>query len=95
MTERKDERPARPLPRTLAEAVEVILGGLSKEDKDTVRSTPHADLIEFHHGWGTAVRNDLGLWGKNSELLESCGGGHPDSASMAIIEAVWRRLRDV
>lgn len=80
-------------PATLDEAVDQIVSGLSDEDKARVRGTPREDLIMFHHGWGTGIRNSYGLWGGNNALLESCGGGHPDDASMVIIEAVWERLQ--
>ena len=54
------------------------------------------DLILFHHGGGTGIRNDFGLWRGNDKLIGSCGKGqqvHPDSCSMLIIEAVWDLLQ--
>lgn len=81
------------LPKTVEEAVDHILAKMKDEDKSLVRRTPQTDLIRFHHGWGTGIRNSFGLWGRNPELLEACGGGHPDDASMVIIEAVWERLQ--
>ncbi len=68
---------------------------LDEKSKETVRQTLANDLIKFHHGWGTGIRNDLGLWRGNTSLRESCGGArmHPDSASRVIIHAVWKRLQ--
>ncbi|MBY0461171.1 MAG: hypothetical protein K2V38_27935 [Gemmataceae bacterium] len=83
-----------PLPKTLDEAVVHLLSVLSDESKARVRGTLERDLILFHHGWGTGIRNDLGLWGRNPELLASCGSPHPDDASMVIIRAVWRALQN-
>jgi hypothetical protein len=80
-------------PATLDEAVNQIVSQLSDEDKARVRKTQRDDLIMFHLGWGTGIRNAFGLWRGNKALLESCGGGHPDDASMRIIEAVWERLQ--
>jgi len=80
-------------PKTLDAAVDHLASVLSEQDKAKVRDTPEADLIKFHIGWGMGIRSGFGLWGQNSELLASCGGGHPDSASMVIIRAVWRRLQ--
>lgn len=80
-------------PTTLEEAVAKIVDQMTDEDRSTVRATPRGDLIRFHHGWGTGIRNTFGLWGENRALLDACGGGHPDSASMVIIEAVWDRLQ--
>jgi hypothetical protein len=80
-------------PKTVEEAVDRLLRDLKEEDRQRVRDTPEDGLIRFHHGWGTGIRNAYGLWRGNRELLASCGGGHPDDASMVIIRAVWRRLR--
>jgi hypothetical protein len=82
-----------PLPKTLDEAVAQLLAVLSDVDKAKVRETPEDDLIMFHHGWGAGIRNDFGLWGRNPELLRSCGRVHPDDAAMVIIRAVWQRLQ--
>lgn len=102
----EDERPASSpdWPQTVDEAVERILRGMSAEDKERLRSTPKDDLILFHFGWGTGIRNEFGLWGGNEALMASCaeakGYGadpeflHPDDASGVIIEAVWQRLQE-
>ena len=79
-------------------AVSVLLSGLTEGDREAVKLTPEVGLIEFHHGWGTGIRNDFGLWAGNRPLIESCielGGpacADPDSASQVIIKAVWNRL---
>jgi hypothetical protein len=83
-------------PKTVDEAAREIAENLSEEDRATVGNTPRKDLIRFHHGWGTGIRNGLGLWRGNESLLSSCGKGkpvHPDDCSMVIIEAVWERLQ--
>jgi len=54
---------------------------------------PEEQLIRFHHGWGTGIRNEFGLWKGNKELLADCHAEHPDDASMVIIQAVWERLQ--
>ena len=82
-------------PITLNSAVSNILGGVSEQDKDWIRQTKYEDLIRYHHGWGTGIRNEFGLWRGNNELIISACGKpcHPDSASMRIIEAVWLALQ--
>jgi hypothetical protein len=80
-------------PRTVNEAVTQILSGMNKADRELVRSTKQEDLILYHHGWGTGIRNDLGLWQGNEALMADCHADHPDGASMVIIEAVWQRLQ--
>lgn len=80
---------------TVQATVADILTSLLPEDKAALLDTKKDDLIRFHHGWGTGIRNHYGLWRGNDELIESaCGKGcHPDDASMVIIEAVWSALR--
>jgi hypothetical protein len=82
----------------------VIADIVSKLDADSrakLRGMKRDDLIRYHHGWGTSIRNQYGLW-SNRALLRRCaaraGYGefihpdkfiHPDSASMLIMEGVW------
>jgi hypothetical protein len=84
-------------PRTVEQAVNQILLSISDEDKETVKNTPEEDLIIFHHGWGTNIRNNIGLWSGNEELLKSCGAEWmgADSASAIIIQAVWKKLQEM
>lgn len=83
-------------PRTLEQAVASIVESANPDDMVKVRATKREDLIQYHMGWGTGIRNDLGLWRGNHALLRAaCGEAacHPDDASMKIIEAVWRHLQ--
>lgn len=85
----------RPLPRSLQEAVDRIVKELDADSRATLLKTKRDDLIQFHHGWGTGIRNSMCLWGGNESLIRSACGGklcHPDDASMQIMEAVWDRL---
>ena len=82
-------------PTTVQDTVKDILSRMSEKDKELVRNTKRRDLIMFHHGWGTGIRNYYGLWRGNQKLIESaCGRScHPDDASMVIIRAVWQELK--
>lgn len=84
-----------PWPDTVDGAVANLLAVLSEEDKAQVRSTSKDDLILFHFGWGTGIRNRFGLWRGNTGLAEAaCGKGcHLDEVSMVIIEATWSALQ--
>lgn len=79
-------------PQTLEEATERIITGMNDSDKKIVIETPEKDLIIYHIGWGTSIRNSFGLWQGNNALLESCGTKNPDVASMVIIRSVWEKL---
>jgi hypothetical protein len=89
-------------PKTVDAAVQHIVAKLSAKDKKRLRGNKKEDLIQYHHGWGTGIRNDLGLWGRNPDLLADCSLKrygkkrqiHPDDASMIIIEAIWTYLVD-
>lgn len=94
----EDKEPLGPdqWPRTVEATVSDLISSLPDADKATVRETKKEDLIRFHHGWGTWIRNHYGLWRGNDELIESACGRrcHPDEASMVIIEAVWTALQE-
>jgi hypothetical protein len=81
-------------PATIDEAVGVVIATLSDDDKAQIAATSESDLIRLHFGLGTWIPNNLGLWSGNGQLLESAGTLNPDDASLIIIEAVWRRLRE-
>ena len=85
-------------PKTIAEAVDHLISTLSEEDKEVIKKTSKNDLIQFHHGLGTYIRNAFGLWKDNKELIEACGQSYPifvpDSVSEVIIESLWKKLRE-
>ena len=84
---------------TLDEAVGVAIAALSDEEKARMVAMAQSELIGLHFGLGMWIRNHLGLWKGNDELMLAIGQGNesiaPDDASMVIIEAVWERLREM
>jgi len=83
-------------PTTCDAAALDVTQWLSPETREKLRTTPQEDLILFHHGLGTGIRNRQGLWRGNASLIKSClvAPGHPDDASMVIIEKAWLLLQD-
>jgi len=87
------------LPRTVDEAVERISATLKPEDREKLLAMKREDVIMYHHGWGTGIRNEFGLWQAESPLRDDCAKRqgvthdkiHPDDCSMIIMEAVWDR----
>jgi hypothetical protein len=89
----KFEEEKKSWPKTVDEAVIRILSTMPEKDRKIIRETSKDELIQFHHGWGTGIRNSFGLWRGNRALMDDCKAKHPDDASMIIIEAVWARLQ--
>jgi type III secretion system-like peptide-binding chaperone/uncharacterized protein DUF6794 len=86
------------LEAAVGDLVEVLPPGLKEE----VRKAEKADLVRFHFGLGSFIRNRHGLWRGNKKLILSAAKSigrppdlvfHPDSASSVIIEALWTLLR--
>lgn len=81
-------------PKTIDEAAMLIIKKMKKKEKKTIKETSPFDLILYHHGWGTGIRNEFGLWNDNTELMKDCGNTHPDDCSMKIIYRVWQILQE-
>ena len=54
---------------TVAEVVADIIENMSESDKVNVVNAPESGLIQFHHGWGTPIRNHCNLW-QNQALVK-------------------------
>jgi len=90
-------------PKTLEEALDYLLDQLSEEDQALIAAceTGNSMVSQFHHGFGTWVRNSLGLWEGNDELVEDLKQYHPDKefnckgddASSVILEKLWVKIR--
>jgi len=51
------------------------------------------DLHRMHFTAGSEIRNALGLWAGNRELLNDVGTDHPADAAAVIIHALWKKLQ--
>ena len=82
-------------PRSKRTAVPLVVARLTEAQRDEVRRMKRNDLIVLHHEWGMDIRNYLGLWRGNHELLTSVCGAlcHPDDASMILMEESWDVLQ--
>jgi hypothetical protein len=85
-------------PRTVAKAVEWLEQELPADTLDFIRGTPSKDeLAGLHFSLGMYIRNEFGLWSRNSALLTDCGfaadnGLAADGASAVILEALRHKL---
>src|SRR5690349_20663002 len=73
-------------PLTVQDTLNDLLPRIPRFQKLQLRFMKKDDLISFHPGFGTWIRNRYGLWRGNDKLiLSACGFPcHPDEASMKI-----------
>lgn len=80
-------------PKTLQEAVDLLLSNFTEEDRRILKL--HGATM-LHHGFGTALRNGWGLW-TGSRLAEHFkdvyGIGHPDDMSAMILDCVEAKVK--
>lgn len=78
---------------TIKAVTDDLIKNLSEEDKNSIQSTKESELLKFHFGLGTMIRNQNELWKDNQQLLNDCGVTEPDDASSIIIKKLWQKLR--
>jgi len=86
-------------PKTLSECFEKLNEIFDKsEDSDWFKSATEKDAIaQSHHGLGTWIRNNWGLWKGDNELheyLTKLGLHHADDMSGVILTSYHRHLND-
>jgi hypothetical protein len=86
-------------PKSVDEAVEVLLDGMAPEDRTFISTSRQNELSDLNISLGSLIRRRFGLWGDNAELLESCAktSGREEisaeTASAVIIRKLWKRLK--
>lgn len=84
------------IPNNLEECFVELEKSLTPEFIGEIRQGTEEDISQFHHGLGTFLRNNWGLW-KGSELskwFNEKGIHHPDDMSGIIFDSFWRHLND-
>jgi hypothetical protein len=84
------------LPATVDEAIQTMYAWLDEENRQILKAMQEHELIRLHHGYGTGIRNGLGLWGQNTALMTTpeLKGMHPDDMSTYLIQRLWRYLQE-
>ena len=79
------------LPETVDQAIHYLLSKLDEENQNELKNMKREDLVKLHHGYGTGIRNSLGLWDRNAKLYSDpeITGKFPDDVSSYIIERMW------
>jgi hypothetical protein len=59
-----------------------------------MKSGPEKDMIKYHFGLGTWMRNNWGLWAGSRlrEYFKKLGLAHPDDMSSVVLNSFWRHL---
>ena len=82
-------------PTTLTEVVDMIIAGMSPESIEVVKQSPPEN---FHHGFGTDMRNNLGLWDTNRPISiwfqKHLELSHGDDLSGIIMKMTWAKVRN-
>lgn len=86
------------IPKTLDEAIDIIIAENSKKDMDKYKSEPEDHPgAQYHFSSGMAMRNAWGLWYNEtpiSKWFKSHGVLHGDDRSGIIFKALWCRLNN-
>ena len=91
-------------PPTVDKAVEILLNIISRSNKVVLKNMKEKDLSLCHHSLGRRIRNTFSFWSGNPNLLQKTwrfysgktnynNAWTPDSASMVIIKATWKKLQ--
>jgi hypothetical protein len=86
--------PENKVPTTLLECFEQ-LEALAADDIRSLMTMQEEDMCRFHHSMGQWIRNNWGLWKKDTELydlLHNMGLAHADDMSGLILTSFHRHL---
>jgi hypothetical protein len=89
-----DSKIAEYIPKDLADSHRRLMEILPERTIAEMKQGTEHDMIRFHHGLGTALRNGWGPW-QGSRLathLQKLGLYHPDDMSVVILATFWCRL---
>ena len=84
----------KPIPTTIKEAVDQIVGSLTPAEQEIILKHPHP--ARYHHTVGLAIRNEWGLWEPDSPLkrdaVQTYRIAHGDDISGLILAWVVARV---
>ena len=88
-----------PLPQSVADAVDVLLGDLQVLDRTRLGAMDPDELDQVNRVVGLQIARDFRLWSGNDALLADClalADTEETTAdpTMVIIHTMWRRLQE-
>lgn len=84
---------ANEFPTTVDAAVRLLLGLVEESEQTKISAMDSEDIYTLHFGLGVWIRNHMGFYAGNDQLLKATGETEPDDASMVIMRAFRDRLR--
>ena len=84
---------ANEFPTTVDAAVRLLLGMVEESEQAKIAAMDSDDIYTLHFGLGVWIRNHMGFYAGNAQLLKDTGESKPDDASMVIMHAFRDRLR--
>ncbi len=80
-------------PTTVDSAVRLLMSMVDESEQAKIAAMDTEDMYTLHFGLGVWIRNHMGFYAGNDQLLKATGGTDPDDASMVIMRAFRDRLR--
>ena len=71
----------------------LLISMVDESEKAKIAVMDADDTYTLHFGLGTWIRNHMGFYAGNDQLLKATGATEPDDASMVIIRAFREQLR--
>jgi len=83
------------VPQDLEDSLAELQRLLKPQDVQKMRDATEEDMIEYHFGLGTWLRNNWRLWGRSrlAEWFSARGIHHAEDMSGIILDSFWRRLQ--
>ncbi|MBB1075771.1 hypothetical protein HUU62_15285 [Rhodoferax sp. 4810] len=80
-------------PATIDAAVRLLKTMVDVDEQAKTARMDEAELFHLHFGLGAWIRNNLGLYAGNDQLMRATEMTEPDDASMVVIRSFWVELR--
>jgi hypothetical protein len=82
------------VPKDLDDCFKELKKKLPAAEIQKMKAGKEKDMIRYHHGLGTWMRNNWGLWGGSRlrTYFVKLGLRHPDDMSSTILDSFWRHL---
>jgi len=83
---------ANEFPTTVDAAVRLLMSMVKEPEQAKIAAMDSDELYTLHFGLGMWIRNHMGFYAGNDQLLTATGETEPDEASMVIIRSFHDRL---